>query len=103
MSESSAGQGGTPADEGGERISRNKKRKLKKKRHKEKLLSRGLIPRAAALEFTYIKDVEQEDGNERRAAEVSDFLRTTMKSYMSDCKCQEWQCLPLSDRLVQRS
>lgn len=87
MSESGAGQSGTTADEGGERISRNKKRKLKKKQHKEKLLSMGLMPRAAALEFTYKKDVEQEGAHERQATEVSDFLTTTMKSYMSDCKC----------------
>lgn len=85
----SAGRSGTPADERGERISMNKKRKLKKKRHKERLLAMGLMPRAAALEFTYKKDVEREDGNKRQAAEVSDFLRTTMKSYISDCKCQE--------------
>lgn len=90
VSESSAGQSQTPEDEGGERISRNKKRKLKKKRHKEKLLSMGLMPRAAALEFTYQKDggeeEEEEEDNERRAAELSDFLRTTMEIYMSDCK-----------------
>lgn len=82
MSETCIGQGQTPVDEGGERISRNKKRKLKKKRHKEKLLSMGLMPQASALEFTYQKDGEEED--ERRAAEVSDFLRTTMEIYMSD-------------------
>lgn len=87
VSESSAGRSQTPVDEGGERISKNKKRKLKKKRHKEKLLSMGLVPRATALEFTYKKDGEEDDDNERRAAEVSDFLRTTMEIYMSDCKC----------------
>lgn len=83
-SESGTGQNQTAGDEGAERISRNKKRKLKKKRHKQKLLSMGLMPRAAALEFTYQKDGEEED--ERRAAEVSDFLRTTMEMYLSDCK-----------------
>lgn len=92
VSESSQGQSQTPVDEGRERISRNKKRKLKKKRHKEKLLSMGLMPRAAALEFTYRKDGEEEEeeekeeDNERRAAEVSDFLRTTLEIYISDCK-----------------
>ncbi|XP_073339748.1 uncharacterized protein erich1 [Pagrus major] len=88
----SKGQSRTPVDEGGERISRNKKRKLKKKRHKDKLLSMGLMPRAAALEFTYKKDgeeaakevEEEEEDNETRAAEVSDFLRTTMEIYKSD-------------------
>lgn len=87
-SEHSTGQSQTAVDEGGERISRNKKRKLKKKRHKERLLSMGVMPRAAALEFTYQKDgeEEEEEDNERRAAEVSDFLRTTLEIYMSDCK-----------------
>lgn len=82
-SESSAGQSQTPVDEGAGRISRNKKRKLKKKRHKQKLLSVGLMPRAAALEFTYQNDGEEEDDS-RRAAEVSDFLRTTMEIFLSD-------------------
>lgn len=89
ISESSTAQNHTPVYEGGERISRNKKRKLKKKRHKEKLLSMRLMPRASALEFTYQKDGEVDKGkedNERRAAEVSDFLRTTLEICMSDCK-----------------
>lgn len=76
----------TPEDDGQECMSKNKRRKLKKKRHKEKLRSMGLIPRAAALEFTYKKDGEEEEGDERRATEVSDFLRTSMKLYASDCK-----------------
>ncbi|XP_068577789.1 glutamate-rich protein 1 isoform X2 [Cebidichthys violaceus] len=88
VSECRTGQSPAPADEGGERVSRNKKRKLKKKRHKEKLLAMGLMPRATALEFTYRKDEEEEEeeeeDNERRAAEVSDFLWTTMQIYMSD-------------------
>ncbi|XP_069008022.1 glutamate-rich protein 1 [Embiotoca jacksoni] len=81
--EPGAGQSRTPVDEGGERISKNKKRKLKKKRHKEKLLSMGLITRAAALEFTYRKEEEEEE-EEEGAAQVSDFLKTTMEIYMSD-------------------
>lgn len=86
VTESSTEPSETPANEGGEHISKNKKRKLKKKRHKEKLLSMGLMPRATALEFTYKKDRDKGDEGERRAAEVSDFLRTTMKLYMSDCE-----------------
>ncbi|CAJ1073870.1 glutamate-rich protein 1 isoform X1 [Xyrichtys novacula] len=85
VSESSIGQSQTPVDEGEEHISRNKKRKLKKKRHKEKLRSMGLMPRAAALEFTYQKDCEEEQQDvERRAAEVAEFLRTTTEFYLSD-------------------
>ncbi|XP_037097931.1 glutamate-rich protein 1 isoform X2 [Syngnathus acus] len=76
-------QNGTLIDEEGVHISRNKKRKLKKKRHKEKMLSMGLMPRASALEFTFqTKNEEEEDG--MRAAEVVDFLRTTLEIYKSD-------------------
>ncbi|XP_022062248.2 glutamate-rich protein 1 [Acanthochromis polyacanthus] len=83
VGESSTGR--TQVDQGEERISKNKKRKLKKKRHKEKLLSMGLMPRAAALEFTYQKDGEAEaEDIEIKAAEVSDFLRKTMEIYTSD-------------------
>lgn len=73
--------------EGAEGVSKNKKRKLKKKRRKEKLLSLGLVPQAAAVEFTYRKDDGGSgDDSGRSLAEVSDFLRSTMKLYMSDCK-----------------
>eukprot|EP00066_Takifugu_rubripes_P025145 XP_011614411.1 PREDICTED: glutamate-rich protein 1 isoform X1 [Takifugu rubripes] len=71
-------------NEGGEGVSKNKRRKLKKKRRKEKLLSMGLVPQAAAVEFTYRKDDEGNDESGRRVAEVSDFLRSTMKLYVSD-------------------
>ncbi|XP_019742833.1 glutamate-rich protein 1 isoform X2 [Hippocampus comes] len=82
---------GTLMDEEGVRMSRNKKRKLKKKRHKEKMLSMGLMPRASALEFTYQRENEEDEEEEEkeeedgmRAAEVADFLRTTMEIYKSD-------------------
>ncbi|KAM8917570.1 CD109 antigen [Spinachia spinachia] len=85
VSESGPGQSRAPEDEVGENMSRNKRRKLKKKRHREKLLAMGLMPRAAALEFTYRKEEEEEEeDNETRDAEVSRFLRTTMEIYMSD-------------------
>lgn len=79
-SQPSMALGQTHTHEGGEGVSKNKKRKLKKKRRKEKLLSMGLMPQAAAVEFTY----SNESGS--RVAEVSDFLRSTMKLCMSDCK-----------------
>ncbi|KAI4804000.1 hypothetical protein KUCAC02_025645 [Chaenocephalus aceratus] len=101
VSEPGTGQSQTHVDEAGEQMSKNKKRKLKKKRHKEKLLSMGLMPRAAALEFTYQRDVEEEEeDNERRAAEVSDFLRTTMEIYMSDSSSRLDQ-LPLLSGTVE--
>ncbi|XP_061599651.1 glutamate-rich protein 1 isoform X2 [Cololabis saira] len=87
-SESMTSQSQVSLDGGGEHVSRNKKRKLKKKRHKEKLLSMGLMPRASTLEFTYQKDgderEEEEAEDERRVAELSGFLRTTTEIYMSD-------------------
>ncbi|XP_051942833.1 glutamate-rich protein 1 [Hippocampus zosterae] len=80
---------GTLMDEEGVRMSRNKKRKLKKKRHKEKMLSMGLMPRASALEFTYQRENEEDEEEKEeedgmRAPEVADFLRTTMEIYKSD-------------------
>lgn len=75
-----------PTHEGGEGVSKNKKRKLKKKRRKEKLLSMGLMPQAAAVEFTYRKADEGSDESGSGVAEVLDFLRSTMELYMSDCK-----------------
>ncbi|KAM9356184.1 uncharacterized protein erich1 isoform 2-T2 [Pholidichthys leucotaenia] len=95
VSGSSTGQGQAPVDEGGEHISKNRKRKLKKKRHKDKLLSMGLVPRAAALEFTYQKADGEEDSG-RSAAEVSDFLRTTLEIYMSDSLMHEVELSHLS-------
>ncbi|XP_061553233.1 glutamate-rich protein 1 [Phycodurus eques] len=84
--ESSTLQNGTPMNEEGVRISHNKKRKLKKKRHKEKMLSMGLIPRASALEFTYQRENNEEEEEEDgiRASEVANFLWTTMEIYKSD-------------------
>ncbi|XP_027030977.2 glutamate-rich protein 1 isoform X2 [Tachysurus fulvidraco] len=67
--------------EGSEGLSKNKRRKMKRKRHKEKLLALGLLPRSMALEFTYKKDEEDE---EKKVEEVVDFLRSTRDLYFSD-------------------
>lgn len=61
----------TAGDEGEERLSKNKKRKLKKKRHKEKMLSMGLVPRAAAVEFTYQRDRLRSVEDEKEVEECS--------------------------------
>ncbi|XP_028294755.1 glutamate-rich protein 1 [Gouania willdenowi] len=99
--------GQTAGVEGGESlISKNKKRKLKKKRHKEKLLSMGLMPRANALEFTYQKDVqgheeqveEEQEEDGKSAAEVTDFLRRTLEMCKSDSKASHLSA-PLDDLL----
>uniref|UniRef100_A0A3P9K0M6 Glutamate-rich 1 n=1 Tax=Oryzias latipes TaxID=8090 RepID=A0A3P9K0M6_ORYLA len=98
--ESSAGQ--VPAQRG-ECTSKNRKRKLKKKRHKEKLKSTGQMPRATALEFTFQQVEEEEEDNKRRTVDLLDFLRKTAEIYLSDSSQQREQLLHLSasvDELV---
>lgn len=79
----------------GERLSRNKKRKLKKKRHKERMRSLGLAPQASAVEFTYQpgedaeeeedrSDDEEEELNDEQTTDVLEFLKTTLQTYISD-------------------
>ncbi|ROJ78860.1 hypothetical protein DPX16_15385 [Anabarilius grahami] len=63
-----------------ERLSKNRKRKMKKKRHKEKLVALGLVPHVRAVEFTY---AQSGHGN---LEEVLDLLRTTQEIYLSDHK-----------------
>ncbi|KAK0139940.1 hypothetical protein N1851_023140 [Merluccius polli] len=85
VSSVSGGDGG-----GGDHLSKNKRRKLKKKRHKEKLRSLGLVPRTSALEFTYQKKGDQEEEEEeeeeegKSTDEVSQFLSSIMEIYLSD-------------------
>ncbi|XP_020569379.1 glutamate-rich protein 1 isoform X2 [Oryzias latipes] len=100
--ESSAGQ--VPAQRG-ECTSKNRKRKLKKKRHKEKLKSTGQMPRAAALEFTFqqVEEEEEEEEDKRRTVDLLEFLRKTAEIYLSDPSQQREQLLHLSasvDELV---
>ncbi|KAF5904217.1 glutamate-rich protein 1-like, partial [Clarias magur] len=75
--------------EGSECLSKNKRRKMKKKRHKEKLLALGIMPRSMALEFTYKQgeEEEEEEGDEKKLEEVLDFLQSTRDLYMSDRSC----------------
>nr|XP_015213591.1 PREDICTED: glutamate-rich protein 1 [Lepisosteus oculatus] len=72
-------------------LSRNRKRKLKKRRRKEELRSLGLIPRTAAVEFTYrpeeggiLGQEEEEELSGRQAADVLDFLQATQEIYFTD-------------------
>lgn len=72
---------------GSECLSKNKRRKMKKKRHKEKLLSLGLVPRSVAVEFTYRESEEKdEEDEEKKVEEVLDFLQSTRDLYFSDRK-----------------
>ncbi|XP_043119391.1 glutamate-rich protein 1 isoform X2 [Puntigrus tetrazona] len=63
-----------------EQLSKNRKRKMKKKHHKEKVKALGLVPRARAVEFTYTH------GGDGNLEEVLNFLRTTHEVYLSDLK-----------------
>ncbi|XP_023664128.2 uncharacterized protein erich1 [Paramormyrops kingsleyae] len=78
--------------EGETKLSRNKRRKLKKKRRKEKFLSLGLTPSAAALQFIYQPEegsreaegeelIEDTQSNEKQMAELLEFLQTTLEVY----------------------
>ncbi|TRZ01901.1 hypothetical protein DNTS_014861 [Danionella cerebrum] len=61
-----------------EQLTKNRKRKMKKKRHKEKLLAQGMVPRPRAVEFTY---TQKEEGD---SEELLDFLRTTQEVYLAE-------------------
>ncbi|XP_056623055.1 glutamate-rich protein 1 [Triplophysa dalaica] len=65
-----------------EKLSKNKRRKMKKKRHKEKLFALGLVPRSRALEFTYKQS--DDGGTEEELEEVLEFLQNTHEIYLSD-------------------
>ncbi|KAI7804389.1 glutamate-rich protein 1 [Triplophysa rosa] len=65
-----------------EKLSKNKRRKMKKKRHKEKLFALGLVPRSRALEFTYKQSCDE--GTEEELEEVLEFLHNINEIYISD-------------------
>ncbi|XP_039504454.1 glutamate-rich protein 1 [Pimephales promelas] len=73
-------EGDTGSSLSNERISKNRKRKMKKKRHKEKLIALGLVPHVRAIEFTYAQ------GGHGNTEELLHFLRTTQEIYLSDRK-----------------
>ncbi|KAJ8396891.1 hypothetical protein AAFF_G00012140 [Aldrovandia affinis] len=82
---------------GDAKMSKNKRRKAKKRRHKERLITLGLKPSAAAVEFTYQpggeeeeeeeemeEEMEDEECREKRLAELLDFLQATREICLSD-------------------
>lgn len=84
--------------EGETKLSRNKRRKLKKKRRKEKFLSLGLTPSAAALQFIYQPEegsregeelIEDTQSNEKQMAELLEFLQATLEVYGREYSCRD--------------
>ncbi|XP_048452413.1 glutamate-rich protein 1 isoform X2 [Rhincodon typus] len=64
------------AKPGAETLTKNRKRKLKKKRHKERLKAAGLAPRATAVEFMYEpREGSSEEGPAKsEEVDIMDFL-----------------------------
>ncbi|KAJ8288661.1 hypothetical protein COCON_G00013200 [Conger conger] len=81
---------GGAGEAGAEKMSKNRRRKEKKRRRKERLLSLGLVPGAAAVEFTYQpglaeeEEEEEEECREEKMAELLDFLQATWEICLSD-------------------
>ncbi|NXX17988.1 ERIC1 protein, partial [Podargus strigoides] len=76
------------------KISKNRKRKMKKKRHKEKMRAAGLVTKTTGVDFTY-----QPDKNNREEAaglkdidektdSILDFLQATQQIYFADNKAE---------------
>ncbi|NXH09377.1 ERIC1 protein, partial [Bucco capensis] len=74
------------------KISKNKRRKMKKKRQKEKLRAAGLVTKTTSVDFTYQPDKNNrgeaeglKDINEK-ADSILDFLQATQQIYFADSK-----------------
>ncbi|NXP78928.1 ERIC1 protein, partial [Ramphastos sulfuratus] len=74
------------------KISKNKKRKMKKKRHKEKMRAAGLVTKTTSVDFTYQPD--KNNGEEvaglkdidEKTDSILDFLQATQQIYFADNK-----------------
>ncbi|OXB53836.1 hypothetical protein ASZ78_009799 [Callipepla squamata] len=74
------------------KISKNKRRKMKKKRQKEKMRAAGLLTKTTGVDFTYQPDknnreetADLKDADEK-ADSILDFLQATQQIYFADNK-----------------
>ncbi|XP_048792864.1 glutamate-rich protein 1 isoform X1 [Lagopus muta] len=74
------------------KISKNKRRKMKKKRQKEKMRAAGLLTKTTGVDFTYQPDKSNREGaadlkdTDEKADSILDFLQATQQIYFADNK-----------------
>nr|XP_003215527.1 PREDICTED: glutamate-rich protein 1 isoform X2 [Anolis carolinensis] len=82
-------------------LSRNKKRKMKKKWQKEKMRAAGLLTKPTGIDFMYKPKMEKGtdfEDTDKKIDSILDFLQATQEIYFSDkrSKCEESAVSPQS-------